>query len=73
MGRIVNGVIARAGAGVEHLAAHGAIGNQLLHDRLRPADIPRDRRLSLAAVEVLEHRVDFVCHDANLPAARKER
>jgi hypothetical protein len=75
MRRIVNRVITRAGARVEHLATHGAVGDQLLHDRLRPADVPWDRRLGrpLAAVELLEHRVDFVCHDGNLPTPRKER
>ena len=43
LGSEVNGVMARPGTRVENLALDGAQRDELLHDLLRTADVPRSR------------------------------
>jgi hypothetical protein len=62
--RIVDGVMPRTGARVEHLAAQRTVGNQLLNSWLRSADIPRNepRRRPLVTVECLKVPGGLRCH-----------
>src|ERR1700736_53455 len=53
----------RASAGIEHLAAHRAVGDQLLDHGLWSADVPRHRDAGFIPVELVEiGPLNFVSH-----------